>query len=404
MRATASRFIQQLNIARFMPSWLRSSAIQQGIMLVAIFLSSLVLMAMLTYAYVDHQLDDMEHDITEQSKTSLQVGQQGYVDGDDIIDSDEMLTVLSTGFGIAGVLVSIIIGLIMAAISRRSQLKIARIEQVLISAAEGDLSVRTGVKYGHNDLTRIARSVDDMLDRLQATVAAMGDISANIAHELKTPISRLRHNLIQLDEHLNEQAVTDEAMQQQLDKALRDSQRITDTFDALLRISQIESGARRSRFTQVDINQILALVDDIYVDVAEDAQMTLTISPLTEQPLNVLGDKELLTQLLINLVENAIRYCPVQSQIILQAKMVRLEQQTVVRIRLDDNGPGIAKEHIERVFERLYRVDKSRTDGGLGLGLSLAKAVVQLHHGHIRLYDNMPGLGVEIDIPIGERG
>ncbi len=168
----------------------------------------------------------------------------------------------------------------------------------------------------------------------------------------------------------------------------------------LLRITQIESGARRSRFIRLNLNQIMTTISEIYTEVAEDADMTLTILPLDTELL-IEGDRELLIQQIANLIENALRYCPAGSAITLQGGVTVDEHggKHSVWVSIEDNGSGIEKSQRERVFERLYRVDKSRTDGGLGLGLSLAKAVAGLHYGTIALYDCQPGLGVCIEIP-----
>ena len=223
----------------------------------------------------------------------------------------------------------------------------------------------------------------------------MSDISANIAHELKTPITRLQHNLLTLKEIADTHNIhVCDGFNEQLELSLKESCRLANIFDALLRISQIESGSRRQRFESMDVVEVLNTITEIYTDVAEDAGMMLRGNyPMT--PALIRGDRELLTQQFANLVENALRYCPGGSDIYLSCHT----EQTSVIITVADNGPGINDEEKCRVFERLYRTNKSRNDGGLGLGLSLVKAVTELHHGDVRLYDCHPGLGVEIKLP-----
>ncbi|WP_157490685.1 sensor histidine kinase [Enterovibrio coralii] len=380
-----------------MPLWMKSSAMQQGLMFGAVSIFSLILMASVTLLYVDYELGNQNKEIVKESRELVQ-GQNKHID-DDPIEDDEIMAVLTSGFVLAGVLVSLFSAVIVTALSRHSQKRITRIESVLNAAAEGDLSVRTGEKHTINDLARISVSVDEMLSRLEGSVAAMSDISANIAHELKTPITRLRHNLLTLRDEADAspQAHTD-AFLNELDNALEDSQRLATIFDALLRISQIESGARRSRFSEIDLTQVVGTVAEIYEDVAEDAGMTLSVQN-AEAPLLLQGDRELLIQQIANLIENALRYCPEGSQITLGCG----EDADAMWISVEDNGPGIPESEKARVFERLYRVDKSRTDGGLGLGLSLAKAVAGLHHGSITLHDCHPGLGVKVTLPVEQR-
>ncbi|PKF48715.1 sensor histidine kinase [Enterovibrio nigricans] len=375
-----------------MPAWMKSSAAQQGLMFGVVLIFGLILMASVTLLYVDYELGNQNQEIVKESR-ELVKGQNKKID-DDPIEDDEIMAVLTSGFVLSGVLVSLLTGVIVTALSRHSQKRISRIEHVLNSAAEGDLSVRTGERHTYNDLARISVSVDEMLSRLEGSVAAMSDISANIAHELKTPITRLRHNLLTLrDEAELAPQPHSEAFLSELDHALEDSQRLASIFDALLRISQIESGARRSRFTEIDLAKVVDTVAEIYIDVAEDANMTLKVDN-SEVPLLLQGDRELLIQQVANLIENALRYCPEGSEITLGCG----RDDNEVWITVDDNGPGIPESEKARVFERLYRVDKSRTDGGLGLGLSLAKAVAGLHHGTISLHDRHPGLGVKVTL------
>ncbi|PMN72535.1 sensor histidine kinase [Enterovibrio norvegicus] len=378
-----------------LPTKLKSSAIQQGIMFGLVSVFSLVLMATVTILYVDYELSKQNREIVKESK-QLAIGIEHRID-EDPIEDDEILAVLTSGFILAGVLVSIFTTAIVIGMSRLSQQRISRIERVLSAAAEGDLSARTGEVHTYNDLARISVSVDEMLSRLEGSVAAMSDISSNIAHELKTPITRLRHNLLTLRQDVDDsENGMDENQIAELDQALVDSQRLASIFDALLRITQIESGARRSRFTDTDLTQIVDTVAEIYVDVAEDAEMQLVVEK-PSQPLMIQGDRELLIQQVANLIENALRYCPAGSKITLSCGLDAVNND--VWLRVEDNGPGIPEAEMERVFERLYRVDKSRTDGGLGLGLSLAKAVAGLHHGTISLHHASPGLGVKVTMP-----
>ncbi|WP_305816414.1 sensor histidine kinase [Photobacterium leiognathi] len=165
-------------------------------------------------------------------------------------------------------------------------------------------------------------------------------------------------------------------------------------FNALLRISQIKSGVREKKFELIDISDVLSTIADIYVDVANDVNMTLSVV-LPASPLYIQGDRELLIQQLANLVENSLRYCPKGSELFLVSKK---EKEHVVII-MKDNGPGISEKERERVFECLYRINKVRNDGGIGIGLSLVKAVAELHKGEVKLYDCNPGLKVEICYP-----
>lgn len=387
-----------LNIRKYLdrlPPWMKSTALQQGIVFGAVSLLSLLMMASITLWYVENELDDQNLKIFETTQQLVQ-GMAFEID-DDLIDDDDILEMMTSGFIFSGLLVSLLTSALVIAMTMLSQTRINRIERVLNSIAEGDLSARTGERHTYNDLARISVSVDEMLSRLQGSVVAMSDISSNIAHELKTPLTRLNHVLLILKEEANKAPEAyGPIFLKELDHALDDSQGLANIFDALLRISQIESGARRSRFSIIDLNQVIDTISEIYSDVVEDANMHLIVNKCSPT-LMINGDKELLIQQMANLIENALRYCPKGSEIRLSCGNDHIEKQ--VWIMLEDDGGGISDENKERVFERLYRVDKSRTDAGLGLGLTFAKAVTGLHHGTITLHDCNPGLGVYIRLP-----
>ncbi|MCD9495945.1 sensor histidine kinase [Photobacterium carnosum] len=372
------------------PTWLRSSAMQQGLMFIMVSVISLLLMSSLTVAYVDYHLDKVNNKI-EHNVEAFMLGTTTEINKEPI-DEDDIIDVLATGFILSGILVVLFSSAIVIYMTRRNQSKIDRIEKVLRAAADGELSARTMMSSQGNDLTRIGSTIDEMLSRLQNVVAAMSDISTNIAHELKTPITRLQYNLLTLNEMAEtHQENLDANFSEQLELALNESSRLANIFDALLRISQIKSGNRRQRFETINMIDIVQTITEIYTDVAEDAGMSLTLAAQVE-PIFIQGDRELLIQQLANLVENSLRYCPQASKLNLSC----YTNNDSVVITMADNGPGIDNQEKNRVFERLYRINKSRNDGGLGIGLTLVKAVTELHQGDIKLYDCHPGLGVEI--------
>lgn len=389
-RSTLPLMIDRIKIFCTSHAWLRRSAIQQGAMFVTVSIVSLLLISSITISYVDYHLDEVNDEI-EQSIEAFMYGTTTDIDKEPI-DEDDVIDALVTGFTLSGLLVVLLSAVIVAYMSKRNQEKIDCIERVLKLAAEGNLSARTAVSRQDNDLDLIGCSVDDMLSQLQSVVAAMSDISTNIAHELKTPITRLQYHLHILSEMLDQKnTVDDHSVSEQLALATKESTRLAETFDALLRISQIESGQRRQRFESVDIVDVVNTIADIYVDVADDAGMVLNVHT-PKLPLVIQGDRELLIQQLANLVENALRYCPKGSELALICRGGNKH----IMIEMKDNGPGIPEQEKERVFERLYRINKARNDGGLGIGLSLVKAVAELHKGDVKLYDCNPGLGVNI--------
>jgi signal transduction histidine kinase len=172
-------------------------------------------------------------------------------------------------------------------------------------------------------------------------------------------------------------------------------ERANHTFDALLRIAQIEAGARKERFREVDLNEVLATLADLYESLANDNGKSINLS-LNQDPCLVRGDRELLLQMHANLIENAIRHSG-QGTCIGLASSLRAGGHVMTIV--EDDGPGIPADEHERVFQRLYRLERSRTTTGNGLGLSLVRAVAELHGATIRLEDAKPGLRVCIEFP-----
>ena len=264
-----------------------------------------------------------------------------------------------------------------------------RVEAVRRTAQEimaGDLSRRVPSRDGGDDFDLLAASLNEMLDRIQTLMDGVRQVSNDIAHDLRTPLTRLRQRL----EAARHKARTVDDFSKAVDSALADTDQILRTFGALLRISQIEAGSARARFTAVDLSGVLHAIVDLYAAFAEDQRQVLTAK--IADGVTVHGDRELLTQMLVNLVENALRHSPAGTLI-----QVELERQTDgILCSISDNGPGIPKEEHEKVFRRFYRLDASRATPGSGLGLSLVAAIAELHGVTIVLADNRPGLRAEL--------
>ncbi|TIN14518.1 MAG: HAMP domain-containing histidine kinase, partial [Mesorhizobium sp.] len=241
------------------------------------------------------------------------------------------------------------------------------------------------------DIDAVSIQVNAALDRLSGLVDGMREVSANIAHDLKTPLNRLQMIL----EQAADKTASGETVSAELADARSESRQINDTFDALLRIAQIEAGARRARFVDLDVGSVVDTIGEVYADVAEDDGKSLSTDLVPETKRYVHGDRDLLMQMLANLVENALRHCPPRTAI--ELSVTTQGDRVLVHVR--DDGPGIPAGEREKVFQRLYRLDSSRTTPGSGLGLSLVKAVADLHGASITLEDNHPGLAVIVDFP-----
>ncbi len=306
----------------------------------------------------------------------------------------EILETASTSFAYATLAVLALAIAGGAFVAFRAQRRIELIAGTMNAISEGHLAARVPITRARDDIDYLATQINAAMDRLERLVEGMRQVSSDIAHDLKTPISRL---------HIAIETAVDRASQGQsatteLADALAAAQLINDTFDALLRITQIEAGARKSRFTEVDLAAVLDTVFDAYEPVAEEQGRKLTLILADQRPMTVRGDRELLLQLLANLIDNAIRHSPPGTAVRLEG--LPATEKRGPEIVVSDDGPGIPAAEHDKVFQRLYRLEKSRTTDGSGLGLSLVKAVADLHGAAIRLSDNAPGLRVAIAFPL----
>jgi signal transduction histidine kinase len=245
----------------------------------------------------------------------------------------------------------------------------------------GDLSARIPVRGTDDEIDQLVASLNAMLDRIQHLMEGLRQVSNDIAHDLRTPLGRLRQRLEDAREH----ATTTAEYAAAADASIAEADLLLETFSALLRIAQIEAGAQKSGFGTVDLSEVARQVGEAYGPSADDSQHRLDLR--IEPGITISGDRQLLAQMLSNLVENALTHTPAGSTVSLA--LIKGPQITVA-----DNGPGIPAEERDRVFERFYRLDRSRSTSGSGLGLALVKAIASLHGLSIRLEDRHPGLAV----------
>ncbi len=291
------------------------------------------------------------------------------------------------GWGL-GAMVLLAVGggaVLSVAILRRIE-DITRTSRAIV---DGRLSQRIPVRGTNDELDRLASNLNDMLDRIEALMESLQQVSNDIAHDLRTPLTRLRQRLETA--RAGARCVADYDLA--VDRALADTDAILSTFSAVLRIAQIESGSRRVAFADVSLSEVCRAVVDVYAPVAEDAGQSLRAE--IEPNVATRGDRELLLQMLANLVENAIRHTPPGTTI-----AVNLAQDAIgTRLSVIDSGPGIPPLEREKVFRRYYRLESSRSAAGSGLGLALVAAVAELHRLRVRLEDNAPGLRVIVHFP-----
>jgi signal transduction histidine kinase len=246
----------------------------------------------------------------------------------------------------------------------------------------GDLERRIALHGTGDEFDRLATSLNTMLDRIQTLMSGLQQVSSDIAHDLRTPLTRLRQRL----ELAYRRENTVDRLRNSLEASIRDTEAILETFGALLRIAQIESGTRKSGFSQVELGSLLDELVETYQPVTEERQQSL-ISRF-DPDLVVRGDRELLAQLFANLIENAIRHCPSGTTIFVKATGTEHEVDAIVA----DDGPGVPESDRQKVLARFTRLDAGRSTPGSGLGLSLVTAIATLHDASFILQDNMPGL------------
>lgn len=299
---------------------------------------------------------------------------------------DTFLWALASTLGMV-VLLGIGGGLLLSAGFLRRVETITRTADAIIA---GDLSRRIERNRSGDDFDRLSATLNAMLDRISALMENLRQVSNDIAHDLRTPLSRLRQSL----EEATERDLTPADYRGVVERAMGEADVLLATFSALLRIAQIEAGARRSAFRSVELSDVMRTVAEAYMPAAEESGRTLQTQ--IADHVEVDGDRELLTQLFANLVENALHHTPPGTTIIL--RLTRRYTGAVAEV--SDDGPGIPGQERSKVLQRFYRLERSRTSAGNGLGLSLVAAIVDLHRAKIELLDNQPGLRVTVGFAI----
>lgn len=273
-----------------------------------------------------------------------------------------------------------------AFLSRSFLARMDEITNTCRAIMEGRFADRIRVEGNRGELDRLALVINEMLDRISALMENLKQVSSDIAHDLRTPLTRLRNRL----ERAACEAKEGPDHLPALTEALAETDGILGLFSALLRISQIESGSRRAGFATIALADLVRHVAEIYRPVAEDAGHAFLLE-VAAVP-SVQGDRELLIQLLANVIENAIRHTPSGTPITLGLR----SQNARPLLFVSDRGPGIPADQREKLFRRFTRLEGSRSALGHGLGLALAAAIADLHGAQLAILDNDPGTRVEM--------
>ena len=286
-------------------------------------------------------------------------------------------------------------------VSRRVLKRVDAMTGTTQTIMAGDLSGRLSVIGSGDEFDRLAVNLNGMLERIESLMRGLKEVTDNIAHDLKTPLTRLRNRC----EAALRTANSETEFRRVLEDTIEESEGLIRTFDALLMIARAESGEVREGMAEFDVAEVARDVSELYEPLAEDKGLTLEVN--AKQHAAVKGNRELVSQALANLVDNAIKYAAPSAKVSSGAVngersgilvTADAEQDRIV-LTVSDHGPGIPSADRSRVVDRFVRLERSRSLPGSGLGLSLVSAVARLHGGELKLEDNAPGLRARISLP-----
>jgi len=306
--------------------------------------------------------------------------------------ADEMGTLYIAGLGFLS-LTGLIAGLVISRVVLR---RVETINVATRSIMQGDLSQRIAISGSGDEFDVLADNLNTMLERIEALMNGLREVSDNIAHDLKTPLTRLRNQAeAALMDPRGEGAYRD-GLEQTIEKA----DDLIKTFNALLLVARLEAGVLKENAESFDVGRLVHDVAELYEPVAEERGLELRLD--IADGARLIANRQLVGQAVANLIDNAIKYSAKAAQTASHPPTIDIaltKRGDNVEIGVADRGPGIAPEDRERVLKRFVRLEKSRTETGTGLGLSLVQAVARLHGGAVRLEDNRPGLRIVLTLP-----
>jgi signal transduction histidine kinase len=316
--------------------------------------------------------------------------------GRDVVERRGYSAIILQSF-LVGVVGIILFSLVAGGITARRVLRrIDTIQQTSTKIMSGNLSERVPVTRRNDEFDALATNLNAMLDRIEQLLQGLKEVTDNVAHDLKTPLTRLRN---QAEAALRDTA-SEETREKALETVIAESDRLIQTFNALLMIARVEAGAPSGVLSEIDISDIVADLAELYGPVAEDEGIELQTH--VEPGVALKANRELIGQAMVNLLENAMKYARPEDDRTGKITVDLKREAGVVRIVVADNGPGIPEADRKRVLERFVRLEKSRSEPGSGLGLSLVSAVARLHGGTFRIEDNQPGVRAVIELPAGQ--
>lgn len=304
-----------------------------------------------------------------------------------------------------GLMLTVALGLIGGYMLRQTlRSRLGAINQTSRQIMQGDLRRRIATRGTEDEFDELANNLNSMLDQIEHGMEGVRRVSDNIAHDLKTPLARLKNKIEELKFHVAGRPTEEIA----LDNIIQEADGLLATFNALLRIARIEYSEQHQAFTTLDVNSILSDLLELYEPLVEEKGQTLTV--VLGPAIEFEADRDMLFQAFANLIDNAIKYTPEGGEISISSGLGEgSENSTEVArdevsngykswyVEIADDGPGIPEEEHEKVVQRFYRIDPSRTTPGSGLGLALVFAVLKLHKLDLSFADNDPGLKVRVN-------
>jgi signal transduction histidine kinase len=318
--------------------------------------------------------------------------------GHDLEEGEALRRILGSALVTSLIWLTIIGTLCGLFVARRVLRRVDTINAHARTIVAGDLSSRLPLSGTGDELDRLAQNLNGMLERISELMTGLKEVSDNIAHDLKTPLTRLRNGA----EQALRSAQSPDEYRSALEKIIDESDGLIRIFNALLMIARAEAGADRAGMMDFDAATVVKDVGELYEPLAEDNGLSLKIDAPMELPMH--GNRELIGQALANLVDNAIKYGAIKqgdesgaAEAVVELTGLRVGE--TIQIAVADHGPGIEEKDRSRVLDRFVRLENSRSRPGYGLGLSLASAVARLHTGSLKIEDNQPGLRVLLILP-----
>lgn len=312
--------------------------------------------------------------------------------GHSLAEEEEFMAIFRRIFGSTLAVLMVVSALVGWFMARRALLGVEEVTQTAMEISKGALELRVPVKARGEEIDRLATTFNSMLDRIHALIKGMREMTDNIAHDLRSPITRIRGIAEMV---LTTRGSLDEYQAMAAD-TIEECDRLLEMINTMLDITEVEAGAGRLVMEEVDISGLVREACDLFQPVAEDKAITLTADAPAGHVVS--GDAQRLQRMAANLLDNAVKYTPSGGKV---TAAVKGTEDSVV-ITVSDTGIGISEDDLHHIFERFYRCDQSRSQSGTGLGLSLAKAIAEAHGGSITV-SSSPGKGSMFTITLPRR-